>query len=78
VYLGAGDRHLALLAVEHMINGPIAVTNTHTHGSANGIALSRLMDGAAAVPRATGFDGRRAPNMFLAGYEIELDKETIS
>jgi hypothetical protein len=81
VYLGAGDRHLAPLAVEHMINGPIAVTNTHTHNSANDTTLSRLMDeaaGAAAVPRATGFDGRSAPNMFLAGYEIELDKETIS
>jgi hypothetical protein len=81
VYLGAGDRHLAPLAVEHMINGPIAVTNTHTHGSANDTTLSRLMDeaaGAAAVPRATGFDGRSAPNMFLAGYEIELDKETVS
>ena len=78
MYLGAGDRHLALLAVEHMINGPIAVANTHTHSSVNDIALPRLMDGAAAVPRATGFDGRSAPNMSLAGYEIELDKETIS
>jgi hypothetical protein len=57
VYLGAGDRHLALLAVEHMINGPIAVANTNIHVSPNGIALSRLME-AAAVPRATGFDGR--------------------
>jgi hypothetical protein len=77
VYLGAGDRHLALLAVEHMINGPIAVANTNIHVSPNGIALSRFME-AAAVPRATGFDGRCAPNMFLAGYEIELDRETIS
>jgi len=52
--MGAGDRHLALLAVKHMSTGPIAITNT----SAIGIALSRLMDGAAAVPRATGFDDR--------------------
>jgi hypothetical protein len=40
-----------------MINGPIAVANTNIHVSPNGIALSRLME-AAAVPRATGFDGR--------------------
>ena len=58
MYLGAEDRHLALLAVEHMSNGPIAVATTNTNVSPNGIALSRLMDGAAAVPRATGFDGR--------------------
>jgi hypothetical protein len=38
VYLGAGDRHLALLAVEHMINGPIAVANTNIHVSPNSIA----------------------------------------
>ena len=56
MYLGAGDRHLALLAVEHMINGPIAVANTNIHVSPNGIALSRLIE-AAEVPRATGFDG---------------------
>jgi hypothetical protein len=54
VYLGAGDRHLALLAVKHMSTGPIAIMNT----SAIGIALSRLLEGAAEVPRATGVDGR--------------------
>ena len=46
MYLDAEDRHLALLAVEHMINGRIAVTTTNTNVSPNGIALSRLMDGA--------------------------------
>jgi hypothetical protein len=78
VYLGAGDRHLALLAVEHMINGPIAVTNTHTHGSANCIALSRLMDGGGKGAASNGLRWPLSANMFLVRYEIELDKQTIS
>jgi hypothetical protein len=40
MHLGAEDRHLALLAVEHMSNGPVAVTNTHTNVSTNGITLA--------------------------------------
>jgi hypothetical protein len=59
MYLGVEEGHLAsLLAVEHMSNGPIAVTTTNTNVSPNGIALSRFMEGAAAVPRSAGFDRR--------------------
>ena len=74
MYLDAEYRHLALLAVEHMINGPIAVTNTNTHDSANGILSPGSWMGRQRCREQRASMAVERPICFLAGYEIELDK----